>query len=530
MSENDSFGSGSQQDQGNQYVPDWQVSSQPDQQAAAQPAAAPAQPASAQAGQQAPSQTYQQSSAAPAGQHAAAGQPSAAAGQSAAAQPTATYEVPTGAYQQAPAGAYQQSTAASQQQSASYQQNGGASYQQPAAGYAQATTSTGYAQVSGSAPAPVPPAPKKDRSTLKTFFVGFAGAALATIIFLAGWGILNPGQSGGISNGASTSTTFTVQGEDITLAEAVAAKDLPSVVCIYVTGTVSDGWGMHQSSSEQVISLGSGVVLSEDGYILTNYHVIEGGSSFCVSFGNGETCDAKVVGTDESSDLAVIKVDKNGLTPMEIGTSADLVVGEWVMALGAPYGMEQSVSTGIISALSRSSESLQLSDSSAVYANMIQTDAAINPGNSGGALVDSDGKLIGINTMIASNSESSAGVGFAIPIDYAYSIAQQIISGEDPSHAQLGVTLVTINSAMAEQYGFDVDAGAYVNSVVEKSAADKAGIQEGDIIVKIDGKDVTSSSSVILNVRSHKPGDKISIELVRDGKTQTVDVTLGSDQ
>ena len=174
---------------------------------------------------------------------------------------------------------------------------------------------------------------------------------------------------------------------------------------------------------------------------LTNYHVIEGADQLKVNAG-GEEYTAQVVGTDESSDLAVLKIDATGLTAIEVGSSSDLAVGEWVMAVGSPFGLEQSVSTGIVSATSRTTSALNdsSSGSSAVYTNMIQTDAAINPGNSGGALVDKDGKLIGVNTLIASASGSSSGVGFAIPVDYAMNIAQQIIDGKTPSHAQLGIT------------------------------------------------------------------------------------------
>jgi putative serine protease PepD len=273
--------------------------------------------------------------------------------------------------------------------------------------------------------------------------------------------------------------------------------------------------------------LGSGVILSEDGYIITNYHVIEGESSLKVSM-NGEQYDAEVVGSDPTSDLAVIKVNgAEGLTPIEVGSSSGLVVGEWVMTVGSPYGMEQSVGTGIVSAVSRSSASLQDTEGGAIYANLIQTDAPINPGNSGGALVDKDGKLVGINTLAASYSGSNAGVGFAIPSDYAISIAKQIINGEEPSHAQLGVSLVTVDKATANRYNLAVEQGAYVAAV--SAGAAEAGIEEGDIITKVDGKKVTSATDVILQVRSHNPGDSITVEVNRNGEAKSFDVTLSAD-
>ena len=244
---------------------------------------------------------------------------------------------------------------------------------------------------------------------------------------------------------------------------------------------------------------------------------------------NGEEYEASVVGTDPSSDLAVLKIDAHDLTAVEIGSSSDLTVGEWVMAAGSPFGLEQSVSTGIVSAVSRSSASLVSQGSTAVYVNMIQTDAAINPGNSGGALVDSEGKLIGINTLIASTSGQSSGVGFAIPVDYAMNIAQQIIDGKTPSHAQLGVTLTSIDSSMAQRYNLPVESGAYVAEVVSGSGAANAGLEQGDIITKIDDQSVSSATELVIAVRSHNPGDTVTVTFNRQGSEQTAEVVLGSD-
>ena len=373
----------------------------------------------------------------------------------------------------------------------------------------------------------------------KSLVSGAIGALMATVITLAvsSFGIMPPASTGDVatppaaeqSQSGTTGSTITVTGEDVTLPEAVAAKTLPSVVCIYVYQEVqSYSWfGAEQTGGEQMAGLGSGVILSEDGYIITNYHVIEGESSLKVSM-NGERYDAEVVGSDPTSDLAVIKVSgAENLTPIEVGSSADLVVGEWVMTVGSPYGMEQSVGTGIVSAVSRSSASLQDTEGGAIYANLIQTDAPINPGNSGGALVDKDGKLVGINTLAASYSGSNAGVGFAIPSDYAISIANQIIRGEEPSHAQLGVSLVTVDKATADRYNLAVSQGAYVAAV--SAGAAEAGMEEGDIITKVDGKKVESATDVILRVRSHNPGDTISVEVNRNGEAKSFDVKLTAD-
>ena len=378
----------------------------------------------------------------------------------------------------------------------------------------------------------------------KTFLLGFAGAAVACIIALGGFAVWqNVADSGSSTQlGSATSTMIDVNGEDATLAEAVAAKCLPSVVAIDVYTEQSSmsgmfgmyGYGGSGSGELTETSLGSGVVISEDGYIITNNHVVEGADALRVTI-DGQEYEAEIVGTDPSSDLAVVKAkDASGLTAVELGDSDNLTIGEWVMSIGSPFGLEQSVATGIVSATNRS----QIMDSSTdaygqsestVYTNMIQTDAAINPGNSGGALVDSDGKLIGINTLITSYSGNYSGVGFAIPVNYAMGIAQQIIDGENPSHAQLGVTMSTVNKQLAQRYGFAVDEGAYVSAVQQGSGAEAAGIQAGDIIVKFDGQNVTSASDLTIAVRSKSVGDTVSVEVNRDGQTITMDVTLGSD-
>ena len=349
-----------------------------------------------------------------------------------------------------------------------------------------------------------------------------------------------------------SSSTSGDEDENLTLPESVAKKCLPSVAAIdvYTAQASTDVFGRSTSSSGALTesSLGSGVVLSEDGYIVTNNHVVAGADALKVTVG-GEEYDADVVGTDESSDIAVIKLrNASGLTPVEIGDSDNLTIGEWVMSIGSPFGLEQSVATGIVSATSRS-QIMSNSESSGsdgygygyggsssqsggytIYPNMIQTDAAINPGNSGGALVDSNGKLIGINTLITSYSGNYSGVGFAIPVNYAVNIAQQIIEGKTPTHAQLGVSLSTVNSQNAKRYGLKVDSGAYISAVNSGSGAAEAGLEEGDIVTKFDGNSVSSASDLMLDVRSKNPGDKVTLEVNRNGDTKQVEVTLGSDE
>ncbi len=433
---------------------------------------------------------------------------------------TAQYDAPY----KAAASDYAQAAPASDAAAGTYAQpsatHAAPAYKQPSASNASAAGSVASPAASATAKSP--------NGWLKAVIGAVIGAVVATVITLCASGAIMGATSSGTQQTSGGSTTINVEGEDTTLAEAVSEKALPSVVCIYVYTEQTSGNGFfgQQSTSEQLSSLGSGVILSEDGYVITNNHVIEGESSLKVSV-NGGQYDATVVGTDESSDLAVIKIEgADNLTPIEVGSSADLKVGEWVMTVGSPYGMEQSVATGIVSAVNRTSESLQSSDSDAIYANLIQTDAAINPGNSGGALVDSEGKLVGINTLNASYSGSNSGVGFAIPSDYAITIADEIIAGETPSHAQLGVSVMSIDQEMASRYQLSTT-GAYVAAA--SGGAAEAGIEEGDIITKIDDTEVTSANDVILAVRSKSPGDTVTVEYNRNGEAKSVEVTLGSD-
>ncbi len=433
----------------------------------------------------------------------------------------------------------------SQQQA---QQQPNWTYAAPAA----STPATHTHATSASAPA----ASAKKGGGAKTFFTAFVGAGLA--VALAGGialstGAISVGGSGSTTTlGSSSTSAITASaddGGDSTLAEQVADKVLPSIVGIDVYTKQSSssmygfgyGWGGSSngnSSSETLSGLGSGVIISSDGYILTNYHVVEDASKLEVKLNDGSEYEATVVGTDESSDLAVLKIDASNLTAVEIGSSENLKAGQWVMTAGSPFGLEQSVATGIVSATSRTITVSDSDDSSgystssnsvSVYPNMIQTDAAINPGNSGGALVNDQGQLIGINSVIESYSGSYSGVGFAIPIDYAMDIAQQIINGETPSHASLGVAVVSVTDSIAQRYNLSADKGAYVNSVYTGSSAANAGLQEGDIITKVNDSNVESSTDLIAAVRTAGVGTEVTVTYIRDGQEQATQATLGSD-
>lgn len=393
---------------------------------------------------------------------------------------------------------------------------------------AQPTTHTASPQQDPAMPGAVPPTTETVKHTVvktKTkkapvFLASLGGLVVGAVLVIAlvMSGAFKITDSDVQATGSTSTQNIEIDAEDTTLAEVVAAKAQPSVVSI--STTTSEGSGV-----------GSGVVLDTDGNVLTNCHVIEGATELVVSMG-GESYEAELVGEDSSSDLAVIRlkdVDSSKLTPIEIGDSDDLSVGEWVMAIGSPFGNEQSVSTGIVSALYRST-ALPSTSGTSIYANMIQTDAAINPGNSGGALVNDNGELIGINSIIESYSGSSSGVGFAIPVNYAINIASQIIDGKTPVHPYLGVSLTSVNALSARANNLGATEGALVVAVSDGGPAADAGIQENDIITKIDGEQVTSADGLIIALREHEVGDKVTLTAVRDSKEREVEVTLGSDE
>jgi len=344
---------------------------------------------------------------------------------------------------------------------------------------------------------------------------GIVGAGILTGCLYAA-GVIGPTSSS--SSGSSGSAiTINTSDEDVSTATAVAAKATSSVVSVYCT--YSDGTG-----------IGSVVILDTDGNIITNYHVIEDATAISVTI-NGNSYEATVVGSDSSSDLAVIKADLNGdsVTPIEVGDSSKLSVGDWVMTIGSPFGLEQSVSQGVVSALYRN-ELMESTGGNTIYANLIQVDAAINPGNSGGALVNSEGQLVGICTLYSSATESFAGIGFAIPGNYAVEIADKIISGQTVTHAYIGLSMQTVNAQNAQTNHLSVNQGAYVAEVLADSPAESAGIKAGDIIIAMDGEDITSADGMILAVRSHETGDMVTVTVMRGDEKKEFTVTLGSDE
>ena len=263
------------------------------------------------------------------------------------------------------------------------------------------------------------------------------------------------------------------------------------------------------------------IVDAENGYILTNHHVIEGADGIQVSLIDGRMLDAEIVGSDEGTDIAVIKVEGNSLTEMPIGDSNDVRVGDFVIAIGNPYGLTHTVTSGIVSALGRNNIN------PGGFEDFIQTDASINPGNSGGALVNMSGELIGINSMIFSRSGGNVGIGFAVPTEIASSIMGQILDFGEIRRGLLGVNIQTIDVEAAETLDIDVDGGALVTRVFPDSAAEKSGLQVGDIIVGVNDKEVTSAAELRNTIGLLRSGDNVDIRYLRDNKSNSTSAELG---
>jgi putative serine protease PepD len=357
--------------------------------------------------------------------------------------------------------------------------------------------------------------------------MGLAGLVAGALIGgAAGAGVATLDDDGGRSGTSPTAAQSVVieNPESATTATAAAAKAAPSVVTVYVTSRSSAGSG-------------SGVVLTEDGYVLTNNHVVagEGGDAGTVQVrtADGTLYDAEVVGTDPSADIAVVKLaDASNLTPATFADSDDVQVGDVAVAIGAPLGLSNTVTDGIISATGRAVQTGSSQDEATVI-DALQTDAAINPGNSGGALVNGAGEVIGINTAIATVASNgiggeaqsgNIGVGFAIPSNTAKRIGDEIRETGKASRAFLGVSSRTAAAGQNTEVG----TGAEVVSVEPDSAAEDAGLQAGDVVVAVGDRPITSSTELTAAVRSEAPGATVELTVRRDGDERTVEVTLGS--
>jgi putative serine protease PepD len=296
----------------------------------------------------------------------------------------------------------------------------------------------------------------------------------------------------------------------------------PGVVDIKVRQSASAGTDQFgggnggNGSGQESQAEGSGFVIDTDGHVATNQHVVDGATSITVTFADGKTASAKVVGTDPSTDVAVIKVDapKSELHPLTFDDSNGVEVGDGVVAIGSPFGLEETVTTGIVSALNRTIQA----PNNFTISGAIQTDAAINHGNSGGPLLDSSGHVIGINSQIESDSGGNDGVGFSIPSSMVQRVAQELISGGKVAHAYLGVQLTDAGSG----------GGVTVAQTVASGPGADAGLHTGDVVTAIDGKTVASSDALVSAVDSHKPGDQITLTVKRGGNASQITVKLGT--
>ena len=269
--------------------------------------------------------------------------------------------------------------------------------------------------------------------------------------------------------------------------------------------------------------LGSGFIVSADGFIVTNAHVVENAEEITVRLNDKREFKAKVIGADTRSDVAVIKIEGTSLPTVKIGDISKLRVGEWVVAIGSPFGFANTVTAGIVSAKSRENLS---GDPNLDAVPFIQTDVAVNPGNSGGPLLNMRGEVIGINSQIFSRTGSFAGISFAIPIDYAFNVADQLMKTGKVTRGRIGVGITNVSRDLAESLGLAKVEGAAVSNVEEGSPAGKAGLEAGDVIMKIDGRAIEGSADLSRTIRSLKPGTKVNLQVWRGGKTRDIAVTV----
>ena len=356
----------------------------------------------------------------------------------------------------------------------------------------------------------------------RSFYPGVFSAALLALAFVTS---------------ATAALPQFVKGEPVTSLAPLVEAASPAVVNIRVSQTITrrsspsddafrrffglpDGGG----GSREVASAGSGVIVdAARGYILTNHHVVGDADQIQISLIDGSVHDAEIVGSDPATDIAVIKVDVEGLTEMAIGDSTNARVGDFVIAIGNPFGLGHTVTSGIISALGRTG----IGDG---YEDFIQTDASINPGNSGGALVNMNGELIGINSAILSRTGGNVGIGFAVPTEIAGSIMRQILDFGEIRRGLLGVNIQTIDAQAAEALGNDIKSGALITGIQSDSAAEIAGLKVGDIIIEVNEKKVDGASELRNRIGLLRSGDQVDIKYIRDNKTLSAQAELGQAQ
>jgi serine protease Do len=382
------------------------------------------------------------------------------------------------------------------------------------------------------------------KSVLAAIFLIFIGIIFGAVLVSSFKGGIEPGFAGDpqVKLGAPSQLkthSFDTKGFSKAFAEVSKAVS-PTVVSITVTTKGKEkssddmndffhffGPNFKFPQPEPQQGAGSGFVISPDGYIMTNNHVVEDAdeNAIVVSFSNKHDMKAKVIGTDPSTDLAIIKVEAHDLPTSAFGNSDEMEIGDWVMAIGNPLGLSGTVTAGIISALGRNIRIIQ--DSYGIE-NFIQTDAAINPGNSGGPLVNLDGEVIGINSAIATTNARYQGYGFAIPINLARSVAEDIIKFGKVRRGYLGVSIGPVDETYAKALGLDAAKGVIVQSLVEGGAGEAGGIREGDVILSIDGKEVNAPNELQSYIARKHPGDDVAVKIFRNGKMMDKTISLRS--
>ena len=383
-----------------------------------------------------------------------------------------------------------------------------------------------------------PQQPVQEMKPVKKNRVGMKLTALALCCALLGgavgggivWGVSNSGEEDSTTINVSDRTVSQVavnkvDGQTEMSDAEVYAANVNSVVSINVTGTSGTNWF---GQPVQTASAGSGFILTSDGYIVTNYHVVGDAQTIQVTLYSGDTYDAQYVGGDEDYDIAVIKIEATGLQAVTLGDSEELNVGDHVLAIGNPLGeLTFSMSGGMVSSVNRTI------NVDGTPFNMIQTDTSINPGNSGGPLLNSYGEVVGIvsakYSSTGSNGETAEGLGFAIPINDVSSMIQDIMTnGYVSNRAYLGATIGSLNASMAQQYRYDITEGAFVYSVEDGGPADQAGLQLGDVITAIDDTEITSLDDLTAARKSYTAGDTSTLTVYRQGETITLQLTWGA--
>lgn len=385
----------------------------------------------------------------------------------------------------------------------------------------------------------------------KQFFLGMLLAAfIGGVVALAGVSFLiQPQNAGNFDEKQQTSFVNLLSGKDFTIPDGinfVASAQVVTPAVVHVKSQVTytsrserdpvqeffgfpdprDGQGGQ--GGEMPVSSGSGVIISSDGYIVTNNHVVEGATKIDISLENNKRYEATVIGTDPTTDLALLKIEAKNLPFVKFGDSDETKIGEWVLAVGNPFDLNSTVTAGIISAKARNIGILRGVENNLQIESFLQTDAVVNPGNSGGALVNLAGELIGINTAIATRTGTFSGYSFAVPSTLVKKVMDDLMNHGAVQRGLLGVQIQNVSPELADYLDktFPVEQGVYVGGVNDNSAGKEAGLLEGDIIIGIDGKTVNNVANLQELVARRRPGDKIDVEYIRDGKTSKTSATL----